>query len=115
MTATASAVIEPLIKRKIFTSEEEAVRELLRDYMLRQIADLKQKTEQFRQKYGMDFHQFSEYLHERSELLESGSLSQEQRQVLGRAIMEEEDDWLDWKAAQEMLENWIGMRQEVAA
>ena len=115
MSPTASAVIKPLIQRKIFASEEDAVRALLRDYMLRQVADLQQKTEQFRQQYAMDFHQFSEYLHERSALLERGSLSQEQRQVLGRAIMQEEDDWLDWKAAQDMLENWIGMRQEVAA
>ena len=115
MDATVSAVIEPLIKRKIFATEEEAVRELLRDYLLRQIADLQQQAEQFRQKYAMDFQQFSEYLHERSELLESDALSQEQRQALGRAIMAEEDDWLDWKAAQEMLDNWIGMRQEVAA
>ena len=29
--------------------------------------------------------------------------------------MEEEDDWFDWKAAQDMLDNWLGMRQEVAA
>jgi hypothetical protein len=114
MTETARTVIEPLITRKIFTTEEEAVRELLRDYILRQIADLQQKTERFRQKYAMDFHQFSEYLHERSELLGRGALSQEQMQVLGRAIMEEEDDWLEWKAAQDMLENWIGVRQEVA-
>jgi len=115
MSPTASAVIRPLITRKIFMSEEEAVRELLRDYMLRQIGDLQQRTEQFHHKYGMDFHQFHEYLHERSELLQSGSLSEKQRQTLGRAIMQEEDDWLDWKAAQEMLDNWIGMRQEVAA
>ena len=29
--------------------------------------------------------------------------------------MREEDDWLDWKAAQEMLESWLGVRREVAA
>jgi hypothetical protein len=29
--------------------------------------------------------------------------------------MQEEDDWLDWKVAQEMLESWLGLRQEVAA
>jgi len=28
--------------------------------------------------------------------------------------MQEEDDWLDWKAAQEMIESWIGLRQEIA-
>jgi hypothetical protein len=25
-----------------------------------------------------------------------------------------ENDWLDWKAAQEMLESWLGVRREVA-
>ncbi len=69
MSATVSTVIEPLITRKIFASEEEAVRELLRDYMLRQITDLQHRIEQFYHKYEMDFHQFSEYLHGRSELL----------------------------------------------
>ena len=115
MTPTVSSVIQPLIQRKIFRTEEDAVRELLRDYTLRQIAELQQKIEQFRHKYAMDFRQFSEYLHERSALLERSSLAQEQRQMLGRAIMQKEDDWLDWKAVQDMLDNWIGMRQEVAA
>ena len=35
--------------------------------------------------------------------------------TLGQAIMQNEDDWLDWKAAQEMLESWIGVRREVTA
>ena len=61
----------------------------------------------------MRFRQFSEYLHERSVLLGSGDLSTEQRRTLGQAIMQEEDDWLDWKVAQEMLESWLGIRQEV--
>jgi hypothetical protein len=28
--------------------------------------------------------------------------------------MQEEDDWLEWKASKEMLESWLGLRQEVA-
>lgn len=115
MSATVSTVIKPLIMRKIFLSEEEAVRVLLRDYMLRQITELQQRIEQFSRKYEMDFHQFNDYLHERSALLTDGTLSQEQRQALGRAVMEEEDDWFDWKAAQDMLENWLGIRREVTA
>ncbi len=110
MNAKASEVIKPLITRKIFASEEEVVRALIRDYMLRQITDLQHRVEQFSHKYEMDFHQFSEYLHGRSELLASGTLSQEQRQALGRSVMQEEDDWFDWKAAQDLLENWLGMR-----
>jgi len=115
MSATISAAIEPLIRRKIFNNEEEAIRELLREYILRQIAALRREAGRFERKYGMRFQQFSEYLHERSVLLERDDLSAEQRQALGRAIMQEEDDWLDWKAAQEMLDSWLGLRREVTA
>ncbi|GAB4527956.1 MAG: hypothetical protein Kow0063_03770 [Anaerolineae bacterium] len=107
--------IEPLIRRKIFNTEEEAIRELLREYILRQIGALQQEVSHFEQKHGMRFQQFSEYLHERSVLLEKGDFSAAQRQALGQAVMQEEDDWLEWKAAQEMLESWLGLRQEVTA
>jgi len=113
MDTTVSAVIEPLIRRKVFATEEEAVRSLLREYVLRQIDTLQRELARFERKYGMRFEQFVEYLHERSVLLEESELSSEQRQVLGRAIMQEEDDWLDWKVAREMLESWLGLRQEV--
>jgi hypothetical protein len=113
MTTMASAVIRPLIKRNIFRSEEDAVRVLLREYMLHQIEELKQRIESFHHKYGMDFQEFVEYVHARSTLLQAAHLSLEQRQALGQAIMQEEDDWLDWKAATDMLENWLGIRQEV--
>lgn len=113
MGTTMSAVMEPLIRRKMFASEEEAIRELLLDYILRQIATLRGETVRFERKYGMRFQQFGEYLHQRSALLKKGELSAEQRQALGRAVMQEEDDWLDWKVAQEMLESWLGLRQEV--
>lgn len=114
MTAMASAVIHPLIKRNIFRSEEDAVRVLVREYILHQITELQQRIESFRHKYGMDFQEFVAYVHTRSVMLQTASLSPEQRQTLGQAIMQEEDDWLDWKAATEMLENWIGIRQEAA-
>jgi len=106
--------MESLIKRKIFTNEEQAGRELLRDYVLRQIASLQRDLARFECKYGMSFERFSEYLHERSVLLETQQLSPQQRQSLGQAIMLEEDDWFDWKASLEMLDSWLGLRQEAA-
>jgi hypothetical protein len=115
MNTTVSAVMEPLIRRKIFLTEEEAVRSLLREYILQQISALRQELAGFERKYSMRFEQFAEYLHERSLLLEESDLSPEQRQILGQAIMQEEDDWLDWKVAREMLENWLGLHQEVVA
>ena len=115
MPTTISAAIEPLIRRKVFPSEEEAIRKLLREYLLGEIARRRREIRRFERTYGMDFQQFSAYLHERSLLLAEGDLSLEQRRALGRAIMREEDDWLDWKVAQEMLESWLGLRQEVGA
>jgi hypothetical protein len=114
MSTIISPVIEPLIRRKIFATEEEAVRTLMQQYILQQIATLQQRLDHFEQKYGMGFQQFADYLHERSLLLEQGQLTVEQRRVLGQAVMQEEDDWLDWKVTQEMLESWLGIRQEVS-
>ena len=112
MNVTISEAIEPLIRKKIFNTEE-AIRELMREYILRQIATLQRKIGRFERKYGMRFQLFSDYLHEKSILLEKGELSVEQRQSLGQAIMQEEDEWLDWKSAQDMIESWIGLRQEI--
>ncbi len=113
MNTAVSAVMEPLIKRKVFVTEEEAARSLLRQYVLQQVGALQRELTRFEHKYAMRFEQFTEYLHERSVLLEEGEFPPEQRQVLGQAIMQEEDDWLDWKVAQEMLENWLGLHPEV--
>ncbi len=115
MGAKVSTAIEPLIRRKLFASEEEALQALLREYILGQITTLQRGMYRFERKYGMTFERFRDYLHERSLLLDKGHLSPEQRQSLSRAIMREEDDWLDWKTTKEMLESWLGIRQEVGA
>ncbi len=115
MSATISTAIEPLIERRIFDTEEEAIRVILQAYILQQIGNLRRQMDRFEQKYGMRFQQFAEYLHERSVLLGNSGLSAEQRRTLNQAVMQEEDDWLDWKAAQEMLGSWLGIRQEVTA
>lgn len=114
MSATSTSALEPLIKRRIFDTEEEAIHELLQEYVLRHITALRQQLDRFEQEYGMRFQQFNDYLHERSGFLDRDDLSAHQRQVLGQAIMQEEDDWLDWKVAREMLESWLGLRQEIA-
>jgi hypothetical protein len=75
MSSDVSAVIEPLIKRRIFATEEEAVRELMKEYIQRQITALQREIGRFERKYGMRFERFGAYLHERSVLLETGNLS----------------------------------------
>ena len=115
MNENINEAINFLIKRKIFKTEEEAVQNLLRDYILGQIADLRREIGRFERKYGMRFEQFTDYIHDRSVLLEKGNLSAEQRLNLNQAIMGEEDAWLDWKVAQEMLDSWLGISKEIAA
>jgi len=107
--------VEALIKRNIFASEEEALQELVRDYVLRQMTVLQEEALQFERKYGMNFQQFNQYLHERSILLETKALPEDRLKALNAAVMQEEDDWLEWKAARELLENWLGLRQEIGA
>ena len=114
MNATVSTVIEPLIRRKIFPSEEVAVREIVRDYILRQVTTLTREVSRFERKHGMNLERFRQYLHERSLLLERADLTEAQRQTLSRAVMQEEDECLDWQGAQDFLESWLGLRQEMA-
>jgi chromosome segregation ATPase len=99
-------MLNPLIQRELFSNKEDALQKLLKAYILGQISELQQEVSTFEQKYGMHFRQFDAYLHERSALLTKNDISTEQRQKLGQAVMQEEDDWFDWKAAREMLENW---------
>jgi len=112
--ATSSMILEPLIRRQLFADEWSAVQELTRDYVLRHVEALTEQIRDFENRYGMGFNRFAEYLHERSLLLSSDRLDSEQRRALGQAIMAEEDDWLEWKAAQGMLDSWLGLSNEVA-
>lgn len=112
---TGYAVLEPLIRRKVFADEQVAVREIARDYVRHQVEGLIRDIRGFERKYGMSFGRFAEYVHARSELLLSGELEAVQKQSLGQALMRDEDDWLDWKAAQEMLDSWLSLDHEVAS
>ncbi len=83
MSATAHMMIEPLIRRHIFRNEDDAVKTLLRTYIVNQLGELQQRNDAFKRKYGMEFESFGDYLHERSELLRQDALSPEERQTSG--------------------------------
>ena len=51
--------VEALIKHKLFASEEEAIQELVRDYVLRQLTILQEGVHRYERKYGMNFQQFN--------------------------------------------------------
>ena len=74
--------VEALIKRNIFASEEEALQELVRDYVLRQMTVLQEAVLQFERKYGMNFQQFNQYLHERYIMLGTKVLPEDRLKAL---------------------------------
>lgn len=104
MASTVESVLEPFVRRGLFATPERAVRQMARDFVLRQIEFHRAEIVALEAKYGMNYEQFDKYLAARSQtLIESPS------QVLNRAIMLEEDDALSWKSSIEMLESWLGL------
>ena len=98
------ALIEPLVRHKVFSSTEDAVRGLVAGFVLRQIDHYRSRVVSFEKQHGMSFEQFGAYLKERTHLLSSGPLEPDQRKRLSQAIMQEEEDWLDWKIAHDFLD-----------
>ena len=112
---TVEAILEPFVRRKLFISQEEAARKLVRNYVLQQIDTHKQRIAEFERKHGMSFDQFTRYTSERTaRLRDPGDTPKEKLQILSQDIMRDEEDWLDWKVAEEMLESWLGLESEPA-
>ena len=110
---TVEMILEPLVKRKLFSTSEEAARKLARNYILQQIDTYKRHVTEFERKRGMSFEQFTRYTAERTAHLRNpGDMPPEKLQILSQDIMRDEDDWLDWKVAEEMLESWLGLGAE---
>jgi len=74
------------------------------EYRGQKIGPCKQRIAELERKHGMSFEQFTRYTGERTaHLRHSTDLSLDERRSLNEEIMLDEDDWLDWKAAEEML------------
>ena len=112
---TVEAILEPFVERKLFGSLEEAARKLAVNYILQQIDIYKQRVAELERKHGMSFDQFTRYTAERTaHLCNPGNTPPEKLLILSQYVMLDEDDWLDWKVAEEMLESWLGLSSETA-
>ena len=111
---TIDDFFEPLVGRNLFTSTEERAQTIVRDYILHQVDSCRAQIAEFERKHGMKFEQFTRYTEERTALLRSGKLDGDEKRSLGQAIMADEEDWLEWKATEELLQSWLGLRREIA-
>jgi len=105
MSDQVATLVEPFVRRGLFATPERAVAEMARDYVLRQIEHHRATVERLQAKYGMTYEQFNAYLKSRSKMLTASP-----SRALNQAIMVEEEDALDWKIANEMLESWLGLK-----
>lgn len=87
-------LIEPLVQMGIYGSQEEALKSLVLRHVQEQIDEAKQKTARFQRKYGMSFEEWSESL-------------------VSKATIEEEDDWMEWESARDMLESWQRIKADI--
>jgi hypothetical protein len=110
MSAQAMTIVEPFVRRGLFASPEQAVTEMARDYVMRQIERYRAAAESLQAKYGMTYEQFEAYLQSRS-----ATLAAHPDPALNQAIMAEEEDALDWKIARDMLTSWLGLQTETGA
>ena len=104
MPENLAEILHPLVEKGLFDNAETAVKNLMADYVLRQIEHYRSILKNFENKYGMPFAQFSRYLEERAKRLSNDS-------SFHMSFMLEEEDALDWKIATEMLESWLGLGQ----
>lgn len=110
---TTEAILSPLVRRGLFDDVEAAARMLVRNYVLQQIDACRKEIAEHESKHGMSFVQFTRYTEKRTaQLGQVDDWPEAQRATLAQAVMEDEQDWLEWKVTEEMLQSWLGLKEE---
>ena len=107
MATQVNQLIEPFVRRGLFDSPEQAITEMARSYIIQHITRYQSTIERLQAKHGMTYEQFDAYLKSRSQTLVSRPDPD-----LNKAIMNEEEDALNWKISREMLDSWLGLETE---
>ena len=77
---TAEAILNPLVRRGLFSDVEHVARSLVRDYVLHQIDLCRKEITEHEDKHGMSFEQFTRYTEKRTEQLrQAGDWSKTER------------------------------------
>ncbi len=82
-----SNLLKPLITSGIYKDEKVALKDIIADYIERKIEAYTALIKKMEKKYRKDFDTIT-------------------NEIKGRAKMDMEDDWMEWKAAILMKESW---------
>ncbi len=82
-----SNLLKPLVTSGIYKDEKVALKDIIADYIERKIEAYTALIKEMEKKYRKDFDTIT-------------------NEIKGRAKMDMEDDWMEWKAAILMKESW---------
>ena len=94
MNQVMPILTEPLIRMGFHSTPEQAFRQIILDYINRQIAWSEANLRSYEQKYKKSFAEWSTSL-------------------VGQATVTEEDDWLEWEAILDMRSGWQQIKVEL--
>jgi len=89
-----TTIAESLVATKKYKNRDEALYALAISEVDRKIAKYRRRISRLRKKHDMTFDEFTAHLN-------------------GRATIEQEDDWLEWEAAIDMLSDWEATKEEL--
>ena len=89
-----SILIEPFVRTGVYSNPEQALKHIFLDYIQRQINWAKAELRRYEQKHGKTFEEWTQVLS-------------------GQATIADEDEWMEWEAAQDMLSGWQQLKTEL--
>ena len=90
------SVARGMVAAGVYKDEEAAIKAMAIEQIERKITAYREQVQIFERKYQQ-------------------TLDEHGRLLQGKATMEEEDEWMDWKSAVVMLDAWQKALQEVLA
>ena len=90
------SIARGMVAAGVYKNEEAAIKAMAIEQIERKIAAYDEQVQIFERKY-------------------QHTLDEHNRLLQGKATMEEEDEWMDWKSAVVMLDAWQKTLQEVLA
>lgn len=92
--STLEALSRPFIQAGLYESEEDFLRDLVKDLAQRKIKAYQSTVRKYEKRY-QSWDRFTE-------------------KIKGEATPEQEDEWMEWEAARNMLETWKEWVKELA-
>lgn len=95
-TTVLNGIADTLVLEAKFASKEDALRSLARAAVRERMVRYRRRIHRLERKHGTDFDGFT-------------------RIIAGSATPQQEDDWLSWRSAVDMLTEWQAVYQSLAA